>query len=375
MIKVKERDFGRLKIDRGRLIVNLDKQRQGKLRDFLEKVRENLKPICKAKINLRQRDLVSEIWSIFYNSQIRKSLRWQIVDVEEELKRQIKKYVEKEEPIKLVFIAWPFKMGALNPLKTSRTYPDLGEVAFVKRLLEIDLSVKQVYPPGVRWKVLLEGKAYQEMMKASTEDIRKYKEGMNFFLEILDRERIISTVELADVVAPYKEEIKKKMKEYRFFMNNSNDEVYRKYVFHTMWWSISVAHYPLEKLLAIYYGYGSIDEATVRKLEKEAMDTALEYLAFNKVKNLVGRKGVIKDSFPDWIYVSITDKMGKYAFHPIHEKTRYFPHHGVPVVRKKRVDIGYLAEILACLPKERFQAVYLEDDFEEEPFFYLDREK
>jgi len=53
---------------------------------------------------------------------------------------------------------------------------------------------------------------------------------------------------------------------------------------------------------------------------------------------------VIGSHFPDYLYISTTSKQDRYSFHPIHRRTRLYPHHGVPVLGSDRVDIVYLIE-------------------------------
>ena len=373
MIKIEpdERDFSRLAMVNKELVIPTEMQvKGGKFDEFIREMKDGIVPICKPKGS----DKLDKIWSVLYNKQIRKSLRKEILPIQAELKSQIRRMVIDDLPIEIVFIGWPFKMR-LNPLKTNRAYPDLGELAFIKRLMEIDISLRQVYSPGIRWKVLLEGKFYKSIFGVSDEDVNKYQSGMNFFLESLDYN--IETIELEEVVRPYKKDIFEFTMDYvKHYTGRPFSNSQSRYIYYTTWWSLPITllipHLSLSRLLSIYYDHSPLMySSSMQELRNIARNISLQYLGFNEAKNKVGNKGIIKDNFPDSIYASITNKIGRYSFYPIHRRTRYFPHHGVPVVRKNRnqIDIVYLSDLLSS-NRRRFQAVYLDGDFEEKPFFY-----
>ena len=92
-------------------------------------------------------------------------------------KKLIERFVKAGEPVQMVFIGFPFKSHH-NPLKTNRQLPDLGEFYFLRRLLEIDATVKQVYAPGISWIILSEGEAYREIGHISGQEVCEYLKGV-----------------------------------------------------------------------------------------------------------------------------------------------------------------------------------------------------
>lgn len=127
----------------------------------------------------------------------------------------------------------------------------------------------------------------------------------------------------------------------------------------------------MRDLLAIF-GKASINSLSekqlgiLQKLTDEARRLATRYLAIQGVKK---ESGLIQKTFPDHLYVTILPRSGIYAFHPVHWRTRLFPHHGVPVLGSDRVDIEFLGEIIA--QPDIYTAVYCDDDIEDAPFYFL----
>ena len=110
-----------------------------------------------------------------------------------------------------------------------------------------------------------------------------------------------------------------------------------------------------------------------REVNAKAAALTCRYLAMNQAKNVVGPtgKGIVQEAFPAACYVSITPKVGRYAFHALSPQTRFLPHHGVPVLVGKRngyVRIAYLVDVLS--KPNQYRAVYVAEDQEQRPFFY-----
>ena len=104
----------------------------------------------------------------------------------------------------------------------------------------------------------------------------------------------------------------------------------------------------------------------LQKLSEAGEELAIRYLAFQGAKN---KLGVIPKSFPRSLYVSTTSKISRYGFHPIHRRTRLYPHHGVPILGSDRADIVFLKEVLEN--PDNYLAVFCPDDIEEAPFYFL----
>jgi hypothetical protein len=125
--------------------------------------------------------------------------------------------------------------------------------------------------------------------------------------------------------------------------------------------------------LLVVFGFGD-NSQNLTNFEKEfahyikdaAKELAIKYLAIQKAKKNLD---VVGSRFQGSLYISTTVKPDRYSFHPIHRKTRLFPHHGVPILGSDKVDIVYLGEVITS--PEIYTAVYCGDDIEDAPFYFL----
>lgn len=336
--------------------------------------------------------LSEAIWKILCSKGIRKSRNGDINgDTESMHLRQIQHFIDLGEPIRIVFIGWPFKMWR-NPLKTDRKIPDLGELAFVRQLVSICLSVSTVYPPGLKWTVLTEGKAYGELFEVEDHEWQRYLKRMKYFVGLYDADSMFEIGCLAtclenfpefprkfqDVMRGLEEEFSQEKLESIWndpYRSKSRDLVSDELgqAFHTMLRSIDTQSVSVGDHLIVYGKEGRSPEGRHIEMRHEwarhARILALKYLAYNIAKNEVGERGAIQDSHPHHLYVSITRKKGRFAFHPIHNRVGRFPHHGVPVMCLDGVlRIHYLYQVKN--ESDRFQPVFFDDDIEEKPFYY-----
>lgn len=286
--------------------------------------------------------------------------------VQTEYRRKISKFVSKNEPLQFVFQGFPFKCH--NPVETLRRIPDLGELVSLQRLMDINETVKQIYPPGVKFTVLTEGGTYRNLFGANQSEVEIYQERCKYFINLIEAENNIKFIDFLELI----EDGEKFLASCKREEDHISDGEIEQFVPVMMRSLPIVSKIPFEDLLAVF-GYQT-NTGILTTFEKEfglyiknaAKDLAIKYLAIQKAKR---NFDVIRLHFPDYLYVSTTSKQDRYSFHPIHRRTRLYPHHGVPVLGSDRVDIVYLGEILSN--PEIYTAVYYDKDIEDAPFYFL----
>jgi len=144
-------------------------------------------------------DLTGDIFQLLNDKTIRRGDGILFTEVKERYLRQIDFFVRQNLPIELVFLGFPFKCH--NPIETMRRTPDLGELAFLLRLLDINMTLKQIYPPGVNFTVLTEGKVYKDLFGATNEEVERYQVRLAEFVSGLGAGKSIFLVDLAEVYA------------------------------------------------------------------------------------------------------------------------------------------------------------------------------
>lgn len=306
------------------------------------------------------------IFSLLMDPIIRRGDGLIFSSIQSEYKQEISKFVFKNEPIQFVLQGFPFKCH--NPVETLRRTPDLGELANLQRLMDINETVKQIYSPGVEFTVLTEGNTYKNLFGANLNEVEIYQSRCEYFANLIGAGNCIKFVDFLDLI-----EDRKKFQEYCVQEEKGIATGEVEQFIPVMMRSLPIiSKVPFEDLLAIF-GYG-INSNNLTNFEKEfglyikdaAKDLAIKYLAIQKVKRSFD---VIGSHFPNCLYVSTTSKQDRYSFHPIHRKTRLYPHHGVPIMGSDRVDIVYLGEIVSN--PEIYTAVYYDKDIENAPFYFL----
>lgn len=289
------------------------------------------------------------------------------VDYDTRLRYQEKmaKHIAQEQPIEFVFNAFPFKCH--NPFETARRTPDLGEIAFLQRLADINETVRQIYSPGVNFTVLAEGQTFGHLFGANTEEIEKYQRRLKEFSQNMNLGGVVEIVDFMEIVDGTQDFLSR-CKKHESEING--DDI--RELIPVMMRSLPIMeNIKMRDLLAIF-GNVSINSLSekqqdiLQNLSDEARQLAIGYLSIQRTKK---EYDLIREIYPDHLYVTTLPRVGIYAFHPVHRRTRLFPHHGVPVLGSDRVDIEFLGEIIAH--PDIYTAVYCEDDIEDAPFYFL----
>ncbi|MCI2422284.1 L-tyrosine/L-tryptophan isonitrile synthase family protein [Saccharopolyspora sp. K220] len=113
-----------------------------------------------------------------------------------DLRRDAEPFVRRGEPIDVVLLGFPVKQ-CLNRLKAGGPLPDLAELGSMARLRELHRAVSAVYPPGLHFNILTDGRHFRSRPSAITEAYRKKLREYVELVGIGDR----TTVEEIDAVA------------------------------------------------------------------------------------------------------------------------------------------------------------------------------
>jgi hypothetical protein len=328
--------------------------------------------------------VAEEVWRVMNDQRFAKSRRQDLTLQAPGYLDLIRRAIQKGEPLKFAIILFPFKIWR-NPLKTDRRTPDLGELATLNQLASLSYAIRHKYAPGASWTILTEGEAYQDLFGVPTAEINAYLHGIKRFVSAMGEDQLFEFKPLSQVMDGFPDFTSHLAKRLVALDNLWEQGVPPKYAdyYWTFFTSQDVRDVDPETLMRIY-GNGKKnalpkaqdlptgDRDVFRRIDAEASRMMRWYLAYNQAKHDVGRGGAIPTAFPDHLYVSVTDKPGRYTLHPLNNKTRLFPHHGVPVVsgRHGAVSIQWLHG--ARSRPDRIRPVYLEGDSEELPFYYIE---
>lgn len=108
-------------------------------------------------------------------------------------------FVREGKPIEVVLLGFPVKQ-CLNRLKAFGPLPDLAEFGSLARLRELGQAVRSIYPPGVRFNILTDGRHFRPRPAAVTE---AYSRKIREYVELVGIAGCVSVEEI-DVVAQRK---------------------------------------------------------------------------------------------------------------------------------------------------------------------------
>lgn len=114
-----------------------------------------------------------------------------------DLKRDAETPVRAREPIDVVLLGFPVKQ-CLNRLKASGPLPDLAELGAMARLREMQRAVAAVYPPGLHFNILTDGRHFRSRPAAIADAYqRKLREYVDL-VGIGDRTTVADIDEVAE---------------------------------------------------------------------------------------------------------------------------------------------------------------------------------
>ena len=113
-----------------------------------------------------EQDVLRALHHVFTRKQFLKGSRsnYQFAD----LVRDAETFVRRRRPVEVVLLGFPVKQ-CLNRLKASGPLPDLAELAALARLRELQQAASAVYPPGLHFNVLTDGRHFRPRPAAITD--------------------------------------------------------------------------------------------------------------------------------------------------------------------------------------------------------------
>lgn len=91
----------------------------------------------------------------------------------EDMRRDVAPFVRADQPVEVVLLGFPIKQ-CLNRLKAAGPLPDLAEFGALVRLRELQRAVRAVYPPGLHFNLLSDGRHFRPR-PASVTDAYQHK--------------------------------------------------------------------------------------------------------------------------------------------------------------------------------------------------------
>ncbi|CAD5116384.1 DgyrCDS5280 [Dimorphilus gyrociliatus] len=99
--------------------------------------------------------------------------KWSSQEARSNFKIKVSTYAKRNLPIPFVLLGFPFK--STSDEKVIGHLPDMGEYVCLKRLEDWCESVKEIYPPGVRFVICSDGRIYCRLLNVEDSIIFQYR--------------------------------------------------------------------------------------------------------------------------------------------------------------------------------------------------------
>jgi hypothetical protein len=160
-------------------------------------ISQSKKTAINAVNRTRERTNIGEtIYEILTSHQYRKSPK--IYIPKKDFLFKINQYIKDNKPIELIISIFPCK--AHNRLKSIGIYPDFAEILSLFRLLEICLSIKNIYSHGANFIIVADGFKFQRSWRIPNEDIIKYQEKLIKFIDLIDAEKYLKLLDYTQIL-------------------------------------------------------------------------------------------------------------------------------------------------------------------------------
>lgn len=343
--------------------------------DFNE-IKRLLNKTIKLLIKPQGESLEEKIFSLFLNPEIRFGEESYILSLKNFWLEKIKFFTKQNKPLEFSILGFPFKVPV--PLKTNRVLPDLGEIIALKRLVDILLLIKHFYPPGGIVHIVTE-EAFYKFNNMKKNEVLSYQD---FLKEIVKKMgwknfiKFMSLDEMETLTDNFDGLFQQKKDHFvNLYITWDKKFIERYHGAHSsIYYIVNTQRYNLteNELMDVYNKKKNTNRKKIllvrRFIENNAHSMTIEYLAYLELRDELG---FFKKKLPDAIQLSVSPKKYRLGIIPLGKNIIRLPYHGVPVFDK--VKNRFTIEYLIDLKRKKWQVteVYLKDDKEKKPFFYI----
>ncbi|MGB2631114.1 MAG: diphthine--ammonia ligase, partial [Candidatus Omnitrophota bacterium] len=283
---------------------------------------------------------------------------------------QIRECVTRGLPVELIFMNFSPKFA--SPLISGYSLlPDLSNLMALQHLIDVAKAVQEIYPPGIKFIILYEGRLYQNLGQFTDGEAHESLEQVKYFSRVLEGKAGVSgVIEIADaresvdaLGAGFMNELEteeenldrayasdedgefiRKIEEWRtaFAMNIIDlDRLIREY---------GEEHPPLalaDWLRVIHHTppSGGFLDRVRHYADQRTRSTAIDYFAFRNVKYSggTGKRGILTD-YPRAIPITVRADRSRLSLQLIPGISSY-PHHGITVWTGEKWEITGLMDL------------------------------
>lgn len=277
--------------------------------------------------------------------------------------------------ITLTILGFPFKVP--NPLKTSRTLPDLAELVALIRLEQIAQKVEELSQVPTVLHVVTEDAfaRFTDVSKNSATAYAHYLPVMKEQLQ-LNHLQFTSLGVMESYVENFEEIFSQNFHHMKKLYDQNDKEVTSKVAgaYPIILRIVKPKSTDIPFLMDVYNL--SIPTDTLSKkqqdcrvqLEQDGLRSTLEYFSYLQTRDQLNF--MEKEFGTNYIPLTVAPKPNRLGIIPINKDVHILPHQGVPVYNRKTNQFTILYYVDLLQHASQYSMVFLEGDKENMPFFY-----
>lgn len=339
-----------------------------------DEIKNILSSIKKPYLNLPKKANIEEkIFDIFLDDNFLFGKKNYVLDYKKYWIEKLSYFTKNKKQIKFTLLGFPFKAPLI--LKTIRTAPDMGDVLVLNQLKNFVLSIKEIYNKGAIIYVVTEG-CFGRFTGIKIKNIKKYHQFLNEIINELDFENFIKIIPLdkLETYDDFKKIYKEQIINFKEKYLKKDDDFIKKYknAFPSIFRIVNPDTRNILFLMDVYNRNLETKDKKINKKRKELQERThkaiIKYFSYLKTRDILN---FLEKEVPNGLSLSVSPKPGRIGLLPINKEINKLPHHAMTVFYEKenKFLLHYYIDILRMNLK--FQPVYLMDDVEKRPFFFI----
>jgi pyoverdine/dityrosine biosynthesis protein Dit1 len=282
------------------------------------------------------------------------------------IKESLHKVYTEKKPLRFTILGFPHKMP--NPLYTTASEPDMGEIIAITKIAKLMDCISELYPYGASVVILAENTVFAPISDVTIEEHTHYLRKIQHYESLIDKSE---RLEIRDIADFHNEEFNDSWnsieKEFSERYQGGDKEVIKmvESVMPTNFKTINYRNIRDEILLKFFdphYREPAIDALRSSKY-KRALKESFRYLAYHQARY---RADFMNKTFPDTFKLTVSPKVGSFGINMLNSECSILPYYGYIILRKNSsFSIQYRIDI----PSEA-RALYLNNGNCQSPFCY-----
>lgn len=312
--------------------------------------------------------IADQILQLFKHDEICLGPKNNIDNHRAEFVKRINYFVKNDKPILLDATQVAFKIP--NPIKTNRTTPDIGELAFLSQVKDLIGLIEKIYKPGAEFIIFGESYVFNHVVGISREEGDIYFKIMKKWIKALKMDKQVHLYDLRELeqkhplmTKKYKSHLKQLAEEWNAQKGVFYEEI--NGVIPTLFYSMNTRFFTKEQLMDIY-DLKKTDKHLIairEMIRNQVIENIMHYIAYHKS---VGTSKLADALFPHSLPTSFTSFDGKISIQVLGPHNSLYSYHGPGLLAKDgKVTVVYEIDLLR---RKGVHAYYLKG--ETTPFYY-----